>query len=650
MRRIIFFSKDDLASYSMLNQIDEFFKNKSYQSSETTINDLLEKQHIILYMDNDFVHDTWTNEEIIDYKKLTKTFKKEISLYFQSLTAEKISAFYNKVRYDYYSTFWLLLNKTEVYKKFSNEDLFELLKNNRTSLRDVLYCKNIVAYFDSEISLYIMRDPINAEILLDHYEAHHDSIKKEMFFPKSLTLDKREELICNYLDIEEVNLNYVRLIKSSKDSDHFKLSDKTKFKAKKISKKINDDILNNDNSIKIRKGVSLSEDQEEVKKIIFKDNIKVISYSKKRLLENTEKVSLFNNFKTVFELLDKQGCISLLARKREVDAFEYFIGINSKNDYFLSNSFMGKRINSLLSFEVYKIALDTINISFENLIEDYVNNYLNKTFNINYFKLHLPSSTSTYLEKIRLIVPEFESIFEQYKLYVEDDIVDYDLLQVSTKTSKFNTIPSILEKKYIYPTGEEYNKLIRVFFRKNSYLFKYEKYKNEYESLFHLLIDSNYVLTRDDFNTTQNEYLQHFIDSNYIQVSKDGNLEIIDLEFFHILFLFDTYDVISYWHLPISIRKKVALLHKKGMITYSNKLLTTAEQEYFDFYLNNRFSNGLWLRNKYVHATNSHDEEVQKNDYRTLLVLMVLLILKIEDDLSLACKILKENSLNVIDK
>ncbi|MEC4036765.1 hypothetical protein [Myroides odoratimimus] len=650
MRRIIFFSKDDLASYSMLNQIDEFFKNKSYQSSETTINDLLEKQHIILYMDNDFVHDTWTNEEIIDYKKLTKTFKEEISLYFRSLTTEKISAFYNKIRFDYYSTFWLLLNKTGVYKMFSNEDLTELLKNNRTSLRDVLYCKNIVTHFDSEISSHIIQNSKNAEILLDYYEAHHDRVPKEMFFPKSLTLDKREAIICNYLDNEDANLNYVRLIKSSKDSDHLKFSDKIKFKAKRISKKLNDDIRDSDYSINIRKGVSLSEDQEEIKKVIFKNNVKIISYSKKRLLENSDRIILFKNFKTVFELLDKQGGINLLARKREIDTFESAIGINSKNDYFLSHSFYEKRMNSLLSFEVYKIALDTINISFENLIENYVNNYLNQTFNINYFKLHLPSSTSTYLEKIRLIVPEFESVLEQYKLYVEDDIIDYELLQVSTKTSKFNTIPSILENKYIYPKGEEYNKLIHIFFSTNSYLFNYEKHKDKYQSLFHLLVDPNYALTRDDFNTTQNEYLQHFIDSNYIRESKKGNIEIIDLEFFYILFLFSTYDVISYWHLPISIRKKIILLDTKGMVKFSNKLLTTAEQEYFDFYLNNRFSNGLWLRNKYVHATNSHDEEIQKDDYRTLLVLMVLLILKIEDDLSLACKILKENTLNIMDK
>ena len=78
-----------------------------------------------------------------------------------------------------------------------------------------------------------------------------------------------------------------------------------------------------------------------------------------------------------------------------------------------------------------------------------------------------------------------------------------------------------------------------------------------------------------------------------------------------------------------------------GMIKFSDKLFTVAEQEYFDYYLNNRFSNGLWLRNKYVHATNSHDNAEQERDYKILLKLMVLLILKIDDDLVIARSMFK---------
>jgi hypothetical protein len=42
-----------------------------------------------------------------------------------------------------------------------------------------------------------------------------------------------------------------------------------------------------------------------------------------------------------------------------------------------------------------------------------------------------------------------------------------------------------------------------------------------------------------------------------------------------------------------------------------------------------------------LHATNSHDVEEQKKDYRILLCLMVLLVLKIEDDLETGRKLIK---------
>jgi len=73
--------------------------------------------------------------------------------------------------------------------------------------------------------------------------------------------------------------------------------------------------------------------------------------------------------------------------------------------------------------------------------------------------------------------------------------------------------------------------------------------------------------------------------------------------------------VISYHYFPLAIQQELDRLNQLGMIKFSAKLFTVAEQEYFDYCLNNRFSNGLWRRNKYVHATNSHDNAEQEGDY-----------------------------------
>src|SRR5690606_19793306 len=262
--------------------------------------------------------------------------------------------------------------------------------------------------------------------ILDYFEASHDRIQQEKFFPKSFGLQLREELILDYWDQGDTNLNFVRLIAKSKDSENIRFSDKTKLKARKIAKRINDEILDSGNTFVIRKGVCLSDDQEEVNKIVYKDDEEIYSYSRKKLLENIDLVTLFKNFKYVFEFLDFQGVIDFVVRESEVDSFERTF-IRSKNEFILCSSFSNKSMIGMLKFEIYKYFLDSINISLEDVLENYVNDYLNKTYNINKLKLHLPSVNSSYLEKIRLLAPEFESLLEQYKLYVEDDIVDYEL-------------------------------------------------------------------------------------------------------------------------------------------------------------------------------------------------------------------------------
>ena len=72
MRRIVFFSKEDLASYHMINKIDEFFKNKQNERPIDSINDILERHHIIEYLENGFTHQNWTKSEIATYESIIK--------------------------------------------------------------------------------------------------------------------------------------------------------------------------------------------------------------------------------------------------------------------------------------------------------------------------------------------------------------------------------------------------------------------------------------------------------------------------------------------------------------------------------------------------------------------------------------------------
>ena len=290
MRRIIYFSKDDKAYHDMLNKIDAFFKENKHKLTSDSINDILELFHIIQYLENGFTHSSWTKDETEVYKNEVKNFKKIISSFFTSLAENQIINFFSDIDYDYLKTFWLMLNKHNVYKNLSIETLKQLFREKKFSLSHVLYCKLIVDYFDVVVCDLIMSDEQNAEILLSYFEADKDREETEMFFPKSLTLFKREELILNYLNQDDVNINFVRLIAKSKDSENLKISDKTRLKARKLSEHLNNEILNRDDIISIRMGASISEDQEDLKIITKKEEEVIYSYSKKRLLENTDAI------------------------------------------------------------------------------------------------------------------------------------------------------------------------------------------------------------------------------------------------------------------------------------------------------------------------------------------------------------------------
>lgn len=633
MERIIFFSKEDLMSNSMMRKIDVLLGNDHHLNLSVSINAILQLHHICEYIDNGFVHEEWNDEKTEEYKSRIKDLKKEINLYYKDLTPAQIIAFYDDIEFDYYESFWLLANRFDIYRIISKDDLDLLFEKDRFNIDHLLYCSRIVAFFDQEIRAYLVSKDKNAEILLDYFEASHDRKQKEKFFPKSFTLADREDLISRYLDTGKANLNYVRLVEKNKDSEFLKISDKTRLKAKRLSQRLNKEFFKRGNATKYSIGARLCSVQEEVEKIVIENGIKIFSYSEKELLRNTDKITLFKNFKKVFGFIDFQGCIDLVSKSAAIDTIEN-IFMRSKNEFHVSVYFQNQMIGGAVKFEFYKRFLKSLNLTVEDLLQHYVNDHLNKTHKVDTFKLYLPSSSGTILEKIRLIVPEFESLVEQFKLYVEEGHIDFELLQVTTKTSGFEKIPSLVRRKYVYPLGEEFIKLSYNFFSRNSFLFDNQKYGKQYGCFYHLIISENIGMT--DFEDVRRDYLQKFVNENHLRIDQDGFIKPENEILSAMIGILYQHDVLSYWHYPSFIRDVIDKMEKQKLVSFSGTLFTKAERDYFNYYLNNRYSNGLWLRNKYVHATNTHDDQEQQRDYDELLKLLVLLVLKIEVDLNIA--------------
>ena len=80
MERIIYYSKNDLAWIYSIEQINNYFNDNRHLSEVVEIDDILERQHIIDYLENGFVYKEWSSTEIITYNAVIKDFKKEFDL------------------------------------------------------------------------------------------------------------------------------------------------------------------------------------------------------------------------------------------------------------------------------------------------------------------------------------------------------------------------------------------------------------------------------------------------------------------------------------------------------------------------------------------------------------------------------------------
>ena len=77
-------------------------------------------------------------------------------------------------------------------------------------------------------------------------------------------------------------------------------------------------------------------------------------------------------------------------------------------------------------------------------------------------------------------------------------------------------------------------------------------------------------------------------------------------------------------------------MEQKDWVEKDNHLLSIEERNYYDYYMyNTKYTNGPALRNRYTHGSFADPEKdsIHRNNYYRLLILLILELLKIEEDL-----------------
>lgn len=631
--RVKYYSTNDLSAGFYLKRIEDIICNFVVEKKIVDINEIIELYNIQQFFHNGIYSIHWTKQQLNDYSEIVSGFSRVIGEFFSGINIDTIESMFDTIYYDYRNDFWKLIEKYKVYDKISVEQFRKIILNKHFILNDVLKCKNIVKKFSDEIITYMEKNPFCAEIILSYYLEKHDRNIESLYFPVKLSNEKKTLILDKYIASNSSNINYLKLIFESNSTNNLRLPDRLKLKAKRKYDEEIETLFKEGTGFEYGAKVSFSNKIDEEFKFETDDNrILSVLYSAKWIKENLDYPTLLNNFIYLFGYTDLQFRSLHVSRESQMSIIEKYLGIKGRKEYPTGIAFQQIQMLAQLQMIRYCNELEKYNIFLEDIIEWFFCNYLEEEFNVKGFCFNKSSHTVSYLEKCRNISAEFDNILKRFKIYCEDGEIDDELLHISTEHIFIKDIPSMLSNKYIYPCGNDYQTISNLLFSDQSIIHYLPKLSNNYNSFYCLLEKENVYY--DMFEDYQIPSIDWLIDHNIIKI--DNKKRIMPYwEKIKILNELYQHDVVCFSYMK-KYQSIIMELNKMGLVQFSSSLFSRPEQDYYNYLFNkSEFDNGLDIRNSYTHGTQRVDENQNKQDYFIFLRIMILIVIKINEEFCL---------------
>ena len=498
----------------------------------------------------------------------------------------------------------------------------------------LLGSRKLVRAYDAEVRDLLRADVENAEHLIRKYL--QDSVRGDIHLPQSFTPSDIRDLIDRYLESSAANVNYVGLVESAHVSSATGVDAKLKLKAKRRKHQLTEQFFEQTAGLRTGCEVVVSTSEREPVSAELDGMVSKFTYSRQWLDSTNDYASILNNFQHLFDFADRACILTLPAYAAELGVLERTLGLRGKTDYHFGLAFSSKDSSSLLQTQMMHAYLRSRDINLEEVISWFFGNYLVEQFQASSFSFTPSEGGTSYLQKVRHLFAEMESISNQFRLYVQNGELDRELLAMTSEQVRYKELPTLLEDKYLYPTqSSEIASILHLLFSDQSTL----AYVNENlkgENAARLLLSRE--VTYADFADYQKPAVDHLLS---LGVLRDGGtrIELASEEQCSILYALFTTEAAAYLHLSAAGRRAADLMVEKGWVSRAATLLTEAEGNYFNYFLNSvDFSNGPQLRNRYQHGSqvNGEGEGAHYTVYVTALRLIVALVIKINDDFCLA--------------
>lgn len=600
--------------------LDTFGSHKQYSD----INEIIELYNIQNAINAEIVFKNWTQEQCKKYKEVIRAFTPIIGKFFSQIEDSNFLAIVSTVSILYMDDFWTLFVQFNAIDRISPNIFKTYLQLPNTALTKILEYKKLVDHYGAQLADALRVSDETVRILTSVYLEKSES---HYFIPKEFGPEEFEPVFLKYMESERVHPNVLELIYKGQSTKECPISDKLRLKAKRAWNQFwsNRRETITTTGYEVSVGFVEQKNMKEAKKY---GTTWQLTYDIDWLENNLDYPTVLNNFLYLFEMFDIQFRSSLVSIQSEIGAFEADFMPQGTKFYPHGMCFNIKNMTSAAQTALYYDFLKSYNIDLEEIFKWFFETYLPEEFDVHGFSMVASVPSATYVEKCRSLASEMDGVLKQFRMFVEDGKIDRELFEMSSGHLIIGNIPSLIPNKYAYSKSKKINNEMWALFSDQSPLSYTEKTKSKYHTLFQLLTHEKIYLS--DFAEWQQDTINQLIERDVVSISADGAIELYPDKAWVLRDLYE-HDVGCAYTTPFP--SVIGEMISAGDLRVGSTLFTEPERDYLNYMLNkSEFSDGLDLRNKYIHSTYPQDEKEQKKDYITLLKLMVLVITKINDE------------------
>lgn len=635
VRRVRFYGAQDMAAGFHVERVSEIVEQFDPAEVPGSITDAIELHHVLAYLENRIFPRAYSAEQVQTAEAWVPQLRSITVKFFSKVDDTNVASIVTGVDFEYHSTLVELLGRNKAFERCDASTMLPALAATGVHLGTLLGSKKFVQAYDAEVRADLLATPANAEHVVRKFL--QDEVRNDIHLPPSLTSADCRALMDNYLDSSDPNLNYVGLIETAPVSNLTGVDPKLKLKAKRRRSQMTEEFFKNNTGIRTGAEVSISDTQDEPVKVKLDGMVSQITIGRSWLEETTDFPSILNNFHHVVGLADLEGILTLPAYPAGFGVMERTLGLKGKSDYRVGAAFQATDVNTLLQIQLLHSYLRSKDIDIEDVIAWFFRDYLLDEFGAENFTFTPCDSGTSYLQKVRHIFSEMESVVKQFSLYVQEGELDRELLAMTSAQFRYKEIPTLVDGKYLYATEhDDIVSILHLLFSDQS-LLNYINEDLKDDNAVRLLLTNQVAYS--DFEDYQQPGLDLLLSLGVLK-NTGARLEFRNHEQLGILLALHMKQAANYFRLSVDGRAEADAMVGNGWATKNSSLMTEAEGRYLNYFLNNvEFTNGPQLRNKYTHGSQPHAADSEDAHFRVYLIalrLILALVIKMNDDFCLA--------------